>query len=123
MASYVNVLNGALLVAPDVTSNPNFDAFMQKQNLLSDPNNPWFREFWQSHFHCNLDYNGGYTRPCTGKESLTGAFFSGHQSVISTINAVYSYAQGLTDMFNQLCGDFTFPPCPSMMGMLIVIIH
>ena len=118
LSPYIDLLRGAILVAPDIGDSPGFDDYMRNQNLLSDPNNPWFREFWQNYFQCNLEYNAGYITPCSGKESMANASysFSDRQSVIATINAVYSYAKGLTTMFTDLCGHLDLPPCKEMKG-------
>ena len=111
-----DVLRGSLIIVPDSNEDLYFDMFMRRLTPDSDPHNPWLKEFWQDFFKCDLEFGAGYGVACSGKERLGGATFSSNPYAINTINAVYSYAYGLTKLFRERCGDMIIPPCDALSG-------
>ena len=105
------LLAGSLLVLPDKSDDPFFDEYMGHMTPQSDKDNPWLRNFWQHMFKCNLEHDGPFTRVCSGRESLRNVTFSSNPVVINTINAVYSYAYGLTELLVDKCDEVMVPPC------------
>jgi hypothetical protein len=107
-------IKGSVIVVPEVTKDPYFNSYMHSKSPEADPDNPWMTEFWQEYFQCDLQYPGLYGRICSGKETLTGASFTQYPIITNTIQAVYSYAYGITKLFQDKCGDVVIPPCPTV---------
>ena len=116
LGGYDDVSRGALSVLPAATTDVYFDLYMRRLTLSSGRHNPWVREFWQHYFRCDLTYGGQYGRACTGLETLENATFSSNPYAINTINAVYSYAYGISRLFRERCGAVVIPPCHMLLG-------
>lgn len=60
--------------------------------------NPWFDEFWESHFHCSLKPNS-----CSKNSSLKNANMRVDDKVPFVIDAVYAFAHALNRIYKSLC--------------------
>ena len=116
LAGLNDVVQGAITLAPASGLDPYFDAYMRLLHPDQPDSSAWVREFWQDHFQCELSYGAGYPRVCDGSESLHNATFSVNSLAINTINAVYAYAYGLTQLFQERCGGMIMPPCDAITG-------
>lgn len=116
MQQYSDVARGTLHITADTGHEPYLDAFIQRLRPDSPSHTGWLRDFWQEHFQCRLDYEALYPRVCDGSESLSQTSFSQLPLTIHTINAVYAYAYGLTQLFEERCGGVVMPPCDAISG-------
>lgn len=64
-------------------------------------NNSWLKEYWQSHFQCNLPGSRrNFAMNCSGDESLASGKLS-LAPVQTVVNAVYAMAQALHDYMEE----------------------
>ena len=112
--SMVDAIKGSVIVVPEVAEDPYFNSYMHSKSPETDPDNPWIAEFWQELFKCDLSYPGQHGKICSGRESLSGRRFAHHPVITNTIQAVYSYAYGITKLFEDKCGEVVIPPCPAV---------
>ena len=101
------------------TMKPAFTSFgeaLLRKNLSNNEENPWFQEFWQNQFQCNIDggFNNVFSETCSGSEHLTYPAIERHlndQRVDHVMNAVYAIGLGIAKAKKNLCHDSS-PPFP-----------
>lgn len=98
------VTRGAITLLPDSGVDYQFEKYLKTLQPDQFPNNPWYKEFWEHHFQCNLEYGGKYDSTCTGNESFAEKPIKQHAFAINTINAVYAFAHGVTELYLEKCG-------------------
>ncbi|XP_022100465.1 metabotropic glutamate receptor 1-like [Acanthaster planci] len=115
---------GGISIKPQTSYIHDFDPYYFALRPGDHSSNPWFREFWQVRFKCQLppENNGSepaetggerYSKNCTGNESLA-EHYSQDTKMGFIINAIYTMAHGLHDMHRALCPENTVGLCPEM---------
>ncbi|KAI1713584.1 receptor family ligand binding region domain-containing protein [Ditylenchus destructor] len=85
-------------------------------NPINHTKNPWFREFWQQKFKCQLTVpkDDTVTPVCTGKENLTLGYEQ-DPKLSQVINAIRVVGFALKAMYNDKCKkDNARVLCPEM---------
>ncbi|UYV82324.1 hypothetical protein LAZ67_21001715 [Cordylochernes scorpioides] len=106
------VVEGAISVSPLVRPLAGFDEYFTSLTPLeAAEHNPWFAEFWEEHFQCELPeqpdtpFSEKYPRWCSSSKRLSAA--SGYRQVPSlhfVRDAVYAFAYALHNMHADKCG-------------------
>lgn len=119
---------GEILVSLEQAYIKQFDEYFTSLDWNTNKRNPWFSEFWQDHFKCELDpYDGSEHPECSGIEScfchVTSAFFhlcnfeifSGDETLADgykqnpkvpyVIESVFVLAHALHNMLQNGCED------------------
>ncbi|XP_038078721.1 metabotropic glutamate receptor 1-like [Patiria miniata] len=115
---------GGISIKPQTSYIENFDPYYFALRPNNHSVNPWFREFWEARFKCELpqDKNQSvleeigrkhYPKNCTGRETLAKNY-SQDTKMGFIINAIYTMAHGLHDMHQALCPPDTVGLCPEM---------
>ena len=83
-----------------------FEEYFKNLNVYdsSNSNNSWLKEFWKSHFQCNLQGSLQFNKNCSGKERLASDQFP-LAPVQTVVNAVYAMAHALHNYVNDRCDD------------------
>ncbi|CAG0880569.1 unnamed protein product [Cyprideis torosa] len=72
--------------------------------------NPWFKEFWRSHFNCSFrDNSEGRNKVCSGDEEFKEYIQEG--MVPFVVDAVYAIAHALDHMIRVECGNKAVRDC------------
>ncbi|XP_035691717.1 uncharacterized protein LOC118426443 isoform X2 [Branchiostoma floridae] len=91
-----SVINGAVLLKVEAQEVPEFDTYLETLTPETNRRNPWFKEFWQEHFQCNLPNEPvKYPVVCSGNERLTESSLTRNPAIVHVIRAVYAVAHGL----------------------------
>ncbi|KAH8021228.1 hypothetical protein HPB51_013329 [Rhipicephalus microplus] len=97
---------GVLSFRNHVEPDEEFEVYYTSLNPRNNVRNPWFREFWESHFQCSLDSEGEtadhYERKCTGDESLSEGYEQDPQ-IDGVKSAIYLIARALHNMLDDYC--------------------
>uniref|UniRef100_A0A1I8I7H8 G_PROTEIN_RECEP_F3_4 domain-containing protein n=1 Tax=Macrostomum lignano TaxID=282301 RepID=A0A1I8I7H8_9PLAT len=117
---------GAISLLPERRAVVDFDNYFTSLKLEEHAKvNPWWREFWQSQFHCKLDHStgegGGVRRnfdkslkSCTGDERIgVTAKYEQEGLVPMVVDAVYAMAHSLHRL---LCGNGPPSACRKVTG-------
>uniref|UniRef100_A0AC35FN88 G-protein coupled receptors family 3 profile domain-containing protein n=1 Tax=Panagrolaimus sp. PS1159 TaxID=55785 RepID=A0AC35FN88_9BILA len=104
----------------------NFEPYYFSLNPHNHTRNPWFRDFWQQKFKCQLTVpkDDTVTPICTGKENLTSNYEQ-DPKLSQVKNSIRVVAYGLKAMYDDKCRDYTnnsialqgttiSPICPEM---------
>ncbi|XP_033636095.1 metabotropic glutamate receptor 1-like [Asterias rubens] len=114
---------GGITIKPKTSYINDFDSYYFSLRPENHSKNPWFREFWQHRFQCQLpkgnvseprDDDQKYARNCTGNESLADEDYNQDTKMGFIINAIYTMAHGLHDMHRAVCPPDTVGLCPEM---------
>ena len=100
---------------PDIEA---FDEFMAQQKPMSLDGNPWFDEYYQAIYQCNLGKNFKYPRACTDAAHNPAVWADGYKqdsAVYSTLLSVYSIAGALDLVLKELCGETYSGVCTQFM--------
>ena len=98
-----------------LTKDDPFVEYVRQLNPYNNVRNPWFTEFWEQLFKCDLplSFDNKYTISCDGNERFDEAViesFLSNQRVIHMIDAVQALGLGLHKSWDQLCKfENTFP--------------
>ena len=107
--SFESYAEGAITITQLDTPVEGFKEYFENLNVSgpSNRNNTWLKEFWQSHFRCDLP---GLTRHfgknCSGNETLTSTPFP-LAPVQTVVNAVYAIAYALHNYTEGNCQNYT----------------
>uniref|UniRef100_A0A674P0S4 Metabotropic glutamate receptor 5 n=1 Tax=Takifugu rubripes TaxID=31033 RepID=A0A674P0S4_TAKRU len=106
---YVKEAAGGITIKLQSADVKWFDDYYLKLRPENNHRNPWFPEFWQHRFHCQLkghpQENSKYNRTCSKRESLRQQYAQDTKMGF-VINAIYSMAHGLHNMQQTLCPGF-----------------
>ncbi|KAM4650917.1 metabotropic glutamate receptor 2 isoform 2-T2 [Discoglossus pictus] len=104
------VAEGAITI--ELASYPlqEFSKYFQDLHPQNNTRNPWFREFWENKFQCQLT-----TSECSA-HSLREVKFEQESKIMFVVNAVYAMAHALHNMNQALCPN-TSQLCPAMNPM------
>ena len=100
---------------PDIEA---FDEFMAQQKPMSLDGNPWFDEYYQAIYQCNLGKNFKYPRACTDAADNPAVWADGYKqdaAVYSTLLSVYAIAGALDLVLKELCGETYSGVCTQFM--------
>ncbi|XP_077985666.1 metabotropic glutamate receptor 8-like [Glandiceps talaboti] len=100
-----HVAEGAITVLPKRIPLPGFENYFQSLNPGNNTRNPWFKEFWESHFKCTFNRSVAGDI-CTGQEKIS--FQSGYKQeglVQFVVDAILAFAHALQNMKDELCPD------------------
>ncbi|XP_077977651.1 metabotropic glutamate receptor 1-like [Glandiceps talaboti] len=107
---------GGVTIKPKSANIGEFDKYYLKLDPFNNTRNPWFREFWQERFECHLkgeDKDSHFDNECTGYENLTVGYVQDSKMGF-IIDAIYTMAHGLHNMYKDLCPESTKGLCPAM---------
>lgn len=125
---------GAITVELQSENIPGFDEYMASLTPDNNRRNPWFGEYWEEVFSCNLRRNtatmerfnqqavwrtansGNHSVAlCSPKLRLTAASGYEQESKVQfVVDAVYAFALALHNLRRDLCRDREEGLCPSM---------
>ncbi|XP_013382567.1 uncharacterized protein LOC106153255 [Lingula anatina] len=111
---YETLTKGAITFKFNKGNVPGFDSYFKTKTLQNNKQNPWFNEFWEQIFDCNLEGNFNKTRKNTCKNDLNLTDYSNyHQDslVAFVTDAVYSLALGFDSLYKTKCGPNFDPSC------------
>ncbi|XP_070557632.1 metabotropic glutamate receptor 6-like [Ptychodera flava] len=114
------VAKGAITILPKRIPLPGFDKYFQSLSPSNNRRNPWFEEFWESHFDCTFNHSLSGDRDvkmCTGREQISP--LSGHKQegvVQFVVDAVLAFAHALQNMKDTDCPN-TYGICDSMKAL------
>ena len=100
---------------PDIEA---FDEFMAQQKPLRMGANPWFDEYYQAIYQCNLGKDFSYPRSCTDPADSPAVWADGYKqdpSVFPTLLSVYAIAGALDLVLKELCGESYSGLCQEFM--------
>lgn len=116
-----DVVEGSISVTPMSYPLKGFDSYFRELRPETNRQNPWFDEFWQQHFHCELAASYGDEHPgfsknpahlCNSSLQLTN--FANDKSLPSLSptlhfvrDAIYSFAMTFNQMQRELCNSTT----------------
>ncbi|XP_055633826.1 metabotropic glutamate receptor 1-like [Toxorhynchites rutilus septentrionalis] len=102
-----------------------FDNYYFSLNPFSNKRNPWFQEFWESKFNCQMPTNEAQldSKPnssshddkpfCSGNEKLSERYKQ-EPKMSFVIKAIYTMAYALHALQQDACGRNSVGICPSM---------
>ena len=95
---------GAITLTQLDTPVKGFSEYFESLNVSEskNENNTWLREYWESHFHCNLPGSNHYFLNCSGKERLSTSKLP-TVPVQTVVNAVYAMAHALHNYVKNRC--------------------
>nr|XP_006820149.1 PREDICTED: metabotropic glutamate receptor 8-like [Saccoglossus kowalevskii] len=107
-----SILEGAITVQPLAEPIQGFDDYFLGLDPNDNERNPWFQEFWETHFKCMLPNstitpnNVGFRgKECTGDEKLQkGKDYEQDGQLQFVADAVLAFAYALKDMHADKCG-------------------
>ncbi|XP_033748674.1 LOW QUALITY PROTEIN: uncharacterized protein LOC117333478 [Pecten maximus] len=83
---------------------PEFRNYLSQKYPITYTDNPWFSEFYQKYFLCNLDGNWMYGQNCGTSSIVTNDFIEDY-ATLPTIHAVYAMAEGVHRTLMEKCGS------------------
>ena len=96
------VAQGAITVELTSEHIPAFDRYMASLTPFNNVRNPWFREYWETLFRCQLDQAAAV--PCDRQLRLLPEHgFVQESKVQFVIDAVYAYAHALQSLHRDVC--------------------
>ncbi|XP_043674071.1 metabotropic glutamate receptor [Vespula pensylvanica] len=118
---------GAITVELQSKNIPGFDEYMATLTPENNHRNPWFAEYWEEVFSCNLKTNArtqhqahttispanGARKTCNPEYRLTPSRGYEQESKVQfVVDAVYAFALALHNLQRDLCGKTGV--CPAM---------
>ncbi|XP_035691372.1 metabotropic glutamate receptor 4-like [Branchiostoma floridae] len=97
-----NAARGSLTITLENNPVAGFEDYFKALTPDSNSDNPWFQEFWEDHFGCNLPGGTKYADNCSPSHSLTQGFQQA-SFVPQVMNAVYAFAHGLDVLLREHC--------------------
>ena len=100
----LDVVQGSLTIIPRSQASVEFDKYFQSLHPSNYTANPWFEEYWESIFNCNLNGQQGINDCDLSNQSIsneTGYRQSGF--VTFTIDAVYAFAHAIHNLQQDHC--------------------
>ena len=83
-----------------------FYDYFWKLNPFNNSRNPWFEEYWENHFNCNLGNDSSTVRQnCAQPNRRFSSLQQFDAKVPFVIDAVLAFAHALHDMHRNVCGD------------------
>ena len=101
-----------------LSEDDTFVDYIKRLNPYNNIKNPWFTEYWEHLFNCDLSlsFNNKYATSCDSDQTFSADTIQGvlkNQRVIHIIDAVEALWAGLQKSRTELCEfDNTFP-CPN----------
>ncbi|XP_022079446.1 uncharacterized protein LOC110973163 [Acanthaster planci] len=104
--SGASALPGALGFRLPSPPTDEFDAYFR--NLTPDTvdpvRNPWFRDYWQRKYRCNLPGSGSYSQNCSSIQTILHEHsYVRHPYVPSVIDAVLAFTTNIQTFYNVSC--------------------
>nr|XP_054774182.1 uncharacterized protein LOC129282279 [Lytechinus pictus] len=83
-----------------------FQQYFTSLDASDEGISPWFVEYLEDKYKCDIDDNGNYINPCPGTISASSDDVLEYGSTSSdVIDAVRAVAQGTHNLLRQFCGD------------------
>ena len=100
---YRPLARGMLSVIP--LSNPiqEFDDYFTSLNPRNNPQNPWFAEFWENLFECNLGMSPGLVDCDLDNQTINATSYTQFVQVPLVIDAVYTFAHSIQNLIDAEC--------------------
>ncbi len=103
-----HIAKGAITLDFKYENLPNFMQYFKQISPYSDSmENPWFLEYWQSHFNCYIQscYRKKYKVQCPFDLTLINEDISMSSQVPLVIDSVYAIVFGLKKLLVEKCGE------------------
>ncbi|XP_070568878.1 metabotropic glutamate receptor 1-like [Ptychodera flava] len=116
IVDYESEAVGGVTIKPKSAYSPEFDKYYLSLDPFNNTRNPWFREFWQHRFECQLkgpDADVSFDKQCTGYENLSTNYVQDTKMGF-IIDAIYTMAHGLHNMYKKICPTQKSGLCPAM---------
>ncbi|XP_070544527.1 metabotropic glutamate receptor 3-like [Ptychodera flava] len=83
---------------------------------VSTESNPWFAEYWQEKYQCNLPGSSKYPSQCdqTAVDSHSSSYIS-YPYIPTTLNAIDTFSSVVRDLHDSLCGINHAGVCDEML--------
>uniref|UniRef100_A0A674NTN1 Metabotropic glutamate receptor 5 n=1 Tax=Takifugu rubripes TaxID=31033 RepID=A0A674NTN1_TAKRU len=107
---YVKEAAGGITIKLQSADVKWFDDYYLKLRPENNHRNPWFPEFWQHRFHCQLKGHPQENSKYNQRESLRQQYAQDTKMGF-VINAIYSMAHGLHNMQQTLCPGTNHKQC------------
>ncbi len=106
---FTSMVRGMLGLFPTTTTISGFANYFSNLTPENNPQNPWFVEFYESHFKCNLGLSPQLPNCSLNNQSLRIPQFV---QVPLVIDAVYALAHSIQALITTHCPDMTL--CPAI---------
>uniref|UniRef100_A0A1I8IY49 G_PROTEIN_RECEP_F3_4 domain-containing protein n=1 Tax=Macrostomum lignano TaxID=282301 RepID=A0A1I8IY49_9PLAT len=118
LAGVEDIAEGAISLLPERRPVVGFDDYFKSLSLDHRALNPWWEEFWESHFKCSLSASKPGSR-CSGKEVIgTHSRYEQEGLVPMVVDAVLAMAHAIDRMHEALCPDEYPKGCAPMNATL-----
>ncbi|KAM7536530.1 hypothetical protein Aperf_G00000087319 [Anoplocephala perfoliata] len=115
--AYSRIARGSFTIKLHSPKIKDFDDYFTSLTPQNHRNiNPWFTEFWEQKFNCQINYNAdSKQRKCTGLENLKDPQYQ-QDNKLSLLNlAIYVVALGLHRVQEIICGVGYRGVCPGLL--------
>lgn len=111
-----------------LTKDDSFIDYAKRLDPYNNVRNPWFTEYWELLFNCDLplSFNDKYNTTCDSGKSFNDEFLEGfltNQRVIHIIDAVDGLGQGLKRSKMELCEFDNSFPCPNYFKYILNVVR
>ncbi len=101
---YRYLARGMLSTVPQSQAIQAFDDYFTSLNLTNNEQNPWFNEYWENQFRCNLDMALGDTCDVENQTISTNTTNYSQFSLVPLVfDAVYVLAHSVQDLIDKHC--------------------
>ncbi|XP_077999772.1 uncharacterized protein LOC144452544 [Glandiceps talaboti] len=101
-------LEGSLFITLDPLNDQSTEEYISQLRPNDNERNPWFAQYWQDTFQCNLPGNDKYGMECTGNKEMSSTDNTLVGYVKMAVNAI---AEGMHDLLVAKCGSTTLGLC------------
>ena len=100
---YHPLARGMLSTVPQFSSIQAFDDYFTALDPRNNTENPWFDEYWESVFNCNLGLSPDLPDCDVDNQTLTMSSYSQFSLVPLVVDAVYAFAHGVQSLIDTKC--------------------
>lgn len=102
-----HIASGAITL--ELASHPvkEFDRYFQSLSPYNNRRNPWFKDFWEQKFQCNLQNRKPHKKACDKHFTINSSNYEQESKIMFVVNAVYAMAHALHKMQRTLCPNTT----------------
>ena len=110
---YHPLARGMLSTVPQFSPIQAFDDYFTALDPRNNTENPWFDEYWESVFNCNLGLSPDLPDCDVDNQTLTMSSYSQFSLVPLVVDAVYAFAHAVQNLIDIKCPNGTL--CSSIL--------